>query len=168
MEKPHHSRGNWPDLFLGGVVLLVVAADQLTKWWIMTNLAYGQVLWDIGFLRIVNIQNTGAAFGIFQGFNLIFVIVYFVVLAVIVAMVIRYHNHRYFANNLMARLIIGLILGGMIGNLIDRLRFGHVTDFIDFKIWPAFNIADSALTLSIILIFVYLIFYRAREPRRQE
>lgn len=167
MEKPHRPRGNWRDLVLAGVFLLVVVADQLTKRWITTNLADGQVLWDIGWLRIINIHNTGAAFGIFRGFNLVFIIVYFLVLVVIVTAIVRYHDHPYFANSLMARLIAGLVLGGMTGNLIDRLRFGRVTDFIDFKVWPAFNVADSALTLSIILICVYIIFYWAREPRRQ-
>jgi signal peptidase II len=171
MEKPHCPRGNWRDLGLGGVFLLVVAADQLTKWWITQwwNIARPPdgVLWDAGFVRIIYLHNTGAAFGILQGFNLVFIIVYFVVLVVIVGAIVRYHSHPYFANNLMARLIAGLVLGGMTGNLIDRLRFGRVTDFIDFKVWPAFNVADSALTLSIILIIIYLIFYWAREPRQQ-
>ena len=167
MEKPHRPRGNWRDIILGGVILLVVAADQLTKWWVTSNLAYGQVIWDVGFLRIINVQNTGAAFGIFQGFNLVFVVVYFIVLVVIVTVIARYHHHPYFVKSLMPRLIAGLILGGMTGNLIDRIRFGHVTDFVDFKIWPAFNVADSALTLSIILSCVYLIFYWGREPRHR-
>lgn len=171
MEKPHCPRGNWRDIILGGVILLVVAADQLTKWWIIewwkTTNPLGGVLWDVGFLRIIYLQNTGAAFGIFQGFNLVFVVVYFIVLVVIVTIIARYHHHPYFVKSLMPRLIAGLILGGMTGNLIDRIRFGHVTDFVDFKIWPVFNVADSALTLSIILSCVYLIFYWGRELRHQ-
>ena len=171
MEKPHRPRGNWRDLVLGGVFLLVVAADQLTKWWITqwwsTARPPDGVLWDAGFVRIIYLHNTGAAFGIFQGFNLVFVIFYFVVLIVIVSAIVRYHSHPYFANHIIPRLIAGLVLGGMTGNLVDRIRSGRVTDFIDFKVWPAFNVADSALTLSIILICVYIIFYWAKEPRRQ-
>jgi signal peptidase II len=168
MGKLHRSRGNWRDLVLGGIVLLVVTADQITKWWIRANLADGEILWDVGFLRIINIHNTGAAFGIFRGFNLVFIIIYFVFLAVIVALFIKYHNHHYIAKSLLARVVAGLVLGGMIGNLVDRIRIGHVTDFIDFKIWPAFNVSDSALTLSIIIICVYMIFFWARTPRRQQ
>jgi signal peptidase II len=165
MGKLRRSRSNWRDVLLGGIVLLVVAADQLTKWWITHNVGDGEVLWDVGFLRIINIHNTGAAFGIFRGFNLVFIIIYLVFLAVVLVLVIRFHGHRYFAGSLMARVIVGLILGGMIGNLVDRVHIGHVTDFIDFKIWPAFNVADSALTLSIILFCVYAIFYWGRTRR---
>jgi signal peptidase II len=172
MEKPHrHPRGNWRNLVLAGVFLLVVAADQFTKWWIInwwnTTQSPDGVLWDGGFVRIIYLQNTGAAFGIFQGFNLVFVVFYFIVLIVIAYAIFRYHGHPYIANNIPARIIAGLILGGMTGNLVDRIRFGRVTDFIDFKVWPAFNVADSALTLSIVLICVYIICYWAREPRRQ-
>jgi signal peptidase II len=168
MVKPYPSRSNWRDLFFGGVILLVVAADQLTKWWITTHVPDGTVLWDIGFLRIINIHNTGAAFGIFRGNNLIFIIVYLVILVVFVTLIIKYHNNRYVANSLIARLVVGLVLGGMIGNLTDRLRIGHVTDFIDFKVWPAFNVADSSLVLAMIIVVVYLVFFGNRLTQPQE
>jgi signal peptidase II len=166
MAKPYRSRSSWRDLFFGGVILLVVAADQLTKWWITgwweKTMPPDGVLWNGGFVQIIYLQNTGAAFGIFRGFNLIFIIVYLIILAVFVTLIIKYHNNRYVANSLIARLVVGLILGGMIGNLTDRLRIGHVTDFIDFKVWPAFNVADSSLVLAMIIVVVYLIFFSGR------
>jgi signal peptidase II len=166
MVKPRRSRGNWRDAIIGGIFLLVVAADQLSKWWITHNVGEGAVFWDGGVVRIINIQNTGAAFGIFRGFNLVFIVLYLVFLIIIVALIVRFHNHPYVATRLMPRIIVGLVLGGMIGNFIDRVRIGHVTDFIDFKVWPAFNVADSALTLSIILFCVYMLFFWNKISRR--
>jgi signal peptidase II len=170
MAKPHRSTINWRDAIIAGIVLMVVAADQYTKWlingwWDRVRPPNG-VLWDGGFVQIINIHNTGAAFGIFQGNNLFFIIIYFVMMAVILTLIIKYHNHHYYARSVLARVITGLVLGCMIGNLIDRLRIGHVTDFIDFKIWPVFNVADSALTLALILIVVYLIINWGRISRR--
>ncbi len=154
------------DLVFAAIALLVVAADQLSKWWIVSNLALGETLVDYGFFRIIRVQNTGAAFGIFQGHPLVFTIIDFVGIAVFLFMVLFLSRRWPFLDRMWVRSGIGLILGGTVGNLVDRLRVGQVTDFLDVKIWPTFNVADSAITVGvIILIFCIIFLYRPSEKR---
>src|SRR3989304_7886391 len=75
MSKVHYPRGKWRDIVFAGLVLLVVITDQLTKWWISSNLARGEILWDAGFLQIIHVYNTGAAFGIFKGHSSVLLVV---------------------------------------------------------------------------------------------
>lgn len=133
--------------------LLVVAADQLTKFWVRAH-PLGETIYQLGFLRIVRIQNTGAAFGLFPNHSLILTIVDFIAIALI--LVILLSGRFSFLKVNLSRFALGLILGGTIGNLIDRSRFGSVTDFIDVGFWPVFNIADSALTVGIIILAYFL------------
>jgi len=144
--------------------LLIAVADQLSKAWVRTNLAEGQSLFDIGFLRVTHVHNTGAAFGLFQdqSFALSIVALVGITALLVYALVI----HRYFPwlNSMLGRSALGLILGGTVGNLIDRFRFGYVTDFIDFGFWPTFNIADSAVTVGVI-IFAYSILHLAQAEK---
>jgi signal peptidase II len=130
----------------------VVLADQLSKEWIKTNLAVGQSLFDIGFFRIIHIYNTGAAFGLFQDHTLVLTIISSVAVIVLLFCGLSLQRYLPFLNNITGRVTLGLVLGGTAGNLIDRLHLGHVTDFIDFKVWPAFNIADSAVTVGVIML----------------
>ncbi len=132
--------------------LLVLVTDQLGKTWIRANLHMGQSLFDIGFLRIINIHNTGAAFGLFQNQRLVLTLIAFLGIATIVIAALLSNRYLPFLDNALGRVALGLVLGGTVGNLIDRLRFGYVTDFIDFRIWPTFNVADSAVTIGIIII----------------
>ncbi len=142
----------WP-FFLAA--LGVVVADQLTKLWIRASLIEGQSLFEAGIFSITRFSpNTGAAFGLFQdqSFALAIVAILAASLLLVYALVIR---HRFSPlNNLLTWTVLGLVLGGIVGNLIDRLRFGGVTDFISVGWWPAFNIADSAVVVGAIL-FVY-------------
>ncbi|MFC1860967.1 signal peptidase II [Chloroflexota bacterium] len=139
------------------IVLAVVAADQLSKLWIRNNLVYGQSIVEIGIFRITRIHNTGAAFGLFQGQSFGLTIVA-AAGAVILLVYILFVRHRYpLLDNTLSKLALGLVLGGTIGNLIDRLNMGYVTDFIDIGFWPAFNVADSAITVGV-FIFVYSLF----------
>ena len=147
--------------------LLVVGADQLTKIWVRSNLVVGQSLFEVGLFKIVRFPpNTGAAFGLFpdQSFVLTIVAIAGIILLLVYALFIY---RRYpFLNNLPGRLALGLILGGTIGNLIDRLRYllhqlGGVTDFISIGWWPAFNLADSAVVVGVIL-FAYSLLPLAR------
>ncbi len=138
--------------FVPGVAITVALLDYITK---LAIEKYVHPLKDIDvlpFLRIVNIKNKGAAFGILSGLdNNIFIIIS---LAAIVFILI-YISRTTVKLEIFS---LSLILGGAAGNLIDRLRSGQVTDFIDFFIgnwhWPAFNIADSALTIGIILFLL--------------
>jgi len=165
MQKANKLGGGWRwtiALFL--VALLVVAADQLSKIWIRSNLPLGHSIYEIGFFRIIHIHNTGAAFGLFQGYTFPLIIIALVGIAFLLAYVLVIYRRYPALDNLPNRVAVGLILGGTVGNLIDRLRFGYVTDFIDFNLWPAFNVADSAVTVGAIL-FAYSILFVARIER---
>ena len=141
------------------VALLIVIIDQFTKAWIRSNLALGQSLFDLGFFRLTNIHNTGAAFGLFPGQSLPLAVVSLVGIAILlVCAFVIYYRHSPFLNNRLDKSALGFILGGTVGNLIDRLRFGYVTDFINFNLWPAFNVADSAVTIGVILFACSLLF----------
>ena len=102
-------------------------------------------------LYLTYVQNTGAAFGILQGRPWIFVII----AAGIIVWIVKELGSA--GGRLSARLAAayGLVLGGAAGNLIDRLRFGYVIDFIDFRVWPVFNVADSAITIGVALLILH-------------
>jgi len=134
------------------IALLVVAADQLSKIWIRSNLLVDHSLFEVGFFRITHVHNTGAAFGLFQGQSFLLTIVALVGITVLLVYALVIYRRFPLSDSKLGRSILGLVLGGAVGNLIDRLRFGYVTDFIDVGLWPAFNIADSAITIGAILL----------------
>ncbi len=158
MQKVHRPRDNWRDVAFGCIVLLVVLADQFSKTWIRTNLAFGQSIHDVGFFRILHVQNTGAAFGLFKDHAFTLTIVDIVGIVVILALVFLLRSRWSFYDSMLVRAGMGLVMGGTIGNLIDRLRIGHVTDFLDFKVWPVFNVADASAVVGCIIIAYCLIF----------
>jgi len=151
MRKVNRLQGKWRNVVFSLTGLLIVVADQLSKAWIRTNLPEGRSLFETGFLRITHVHNTGAAFGLFpdQSFALIIVALIGITAILVYALVI-YHRFPWL-DSMLSKSALGLVLGGAVGNLIDRLRFGYVTDFIDFGFWPAFNIADSAITVGVII-----------------
>ncbi len=128
---------------------LVVALDQLTKQLFWRN---GQN-YDLidGYLHITLVKNAGAAFGVFQGGRLFFIIASVVAVALITLVAVRLPGA-----DRNRRLLLGLILGGAIGNLIDRALYGEVIDFIQIGIhghyWPVFNVADMAVTIGAALL----------------
>ncbi len=132
--------------------LAAVAADQLTKLWITDRLAEGHVLWHWWIVDIVRIQrNSGAAFGFFQGMSpfLTFVDIVGICLLLFYVIYIRPRYERL--AGMWPTIALALVLGGTTGNLIDRLRFGGVTDFISIGIWPVFNVADSCITVGVVM-----------------
>lgn len=136
------------------IALLVVIADQLTKLWIINSFPlHEQKVIVPGFFNLVHITNTGAAFGLLAGDKTTLRMVFFVgvALTALVVMVLAY-SHLKKQGKLFVY-AVGLIAGGAIGNLIDRLRFEAVIDFLDFYIgtyhWPAFNVADSCITIGV-------------------
>ena len=137
--------------------ILVVIFDQLTKFWIRSNLALGQSIPDQGFFRITHVHNSGAAFGLFPGQSLLLTIIASTGIVLMLVYIIFINRRFPYLDNLPGRLAMGLILGGTIGNLTDRLLFGYVTDFISVGIWPDFNIADSAVTVGAITIAFLLL-----------
>ena len=165
MQKASEFRSGWQwNMLLFLIALLVVAADQLSKVWIRSNLLVGQSLFEAGFFRITHVNNTGAAFGLFQGQSFLLTIVALVGITVLLVYVLVIYRKFPLLDNRLGRSTLGLVLGGAVGNLIDRLRFGYVTDFIDVGRWPAFNIADSAITVGVIL-FAYSFLRSARAEK---
>lgn len=137
-----------------GIASLVIIIDQLTKQWIMTNFAlYEQQNIIPGLFDLVYVTNTGAAFGFLAGSKNLLRQVFFVGVAIVALVVIVYAYGHLKRQGKIFVYALGLIGGGAIGNLIDRLRFGSVVDFLDFYLgsyhWPAFNVADSAITVGV-------------------
>jgi len=131
-----------------------LAADQLSKLWVRENLLPGESVPKEGVLRLTYVTNEGIIFGLsaHQALSLILPIL------VVAAVLFLYYRYTLFHSGLI-KIALGLVIGGSLGNLVDRIAFGYVTDFIDFRLWgdyhwPAFNLADSALVIGIIL-FVY-------------
>ncbi len=148
---------SWRGAVIALTVLLVVTADQLTKNLWVRSFPEGRAFFEFGFLRFVHVRNTGAAFGILPGQSVALEIVAIVGILALVVMVVL--ARRRFPHLISRGTTAGvsLLLGGASGNLIDRLRFGQVTDFIDVGIWPAFNVADSAIVIGAIITAVSLL-----------
>ncbi|MBA7507254.1 Lipoprotein signal peptidase [subsurface metagenome] len=151
MQKAESLQGKWRNVGFSLTALLIVVADQLSKIWIRSY-PEERAIFEAGFFRIFHTHNTGAAFGLFQGHSFALTIVALVGIAVILLYALFIYRRFPILDNRLGRLALGLILGGAVGNLIDRLHLGYVTDFIDFGVWPAFNIADSAVTVGVIII----------------
>ncbi|OGX38046.1 MAG: signal peptidase II [Omnitrophica WOR_2 bacterium RIFCSPHIGHO2_02_FULL_52_10] len=136
------------------VTFTVVYADRLTKLFFSDLLADGESLPVIhNVLHMTLVHNTGVAFGFFKDQGIVFIVI------PIIAIFLLIFNIYYYRRNdqALSRIYIiafSLILGGAIGNLIDRIVYGHVIDFIDFRIWPVFNIADSAITIGAVIIAI--------------
>lgn len=136
---------------------MIIALDQYTKALVRQSLAPGEMWspwpWLTPYARIVHWYNSGVAFGLFQGKG-----DFFMILAILVALAIIYFYPRVPASDWTLRLAMGLQLGGAVGNLIDRLTLGHVTDFISVGTFPVFNVADSSITIGVIVLLlgVYL------------
>lgn len=129
------------------IVSIILSLDQLTKFLVTKNLLLNQSVPIIkGVFHITLIHNRGAAFGILKNQILLFV---FTSIFAIILIYFNLKNNRYKKSY---SIFLSLILAGALGNLIDRLFFGFVIDFLDFRIWPVFNIADSAITIGAILL----------------
>jgi len=141
-------------LFVGAVV----AADQLTKAWILGNLPlYDHIPAIPGLFRITYVQNTGAAFSSFQGQQWLFLLIF----AVFTGLILWDLWKKKLPFTPLERWCIAAIYGGAVGNLIDRLRFGFVVDMIEteFIEFPVFNVADSFITCGCILLMVHLFIF---------
>jgi signal peptidase II len=137
--------------------VLDIAADQWTKIWLNSTLSEGQSLFNLGIFHVTMVHNTGSAFGLFHDINLPLAIIEAVGAAVVLAiMLIMHRQRRYWGGNL-GIVALGLVFAGTVGNLIDRIHLGYVVDFIDFTYWPVFNVADSSVTIGLIIIAVLLI-----------
>ena len=161
-----HMKGPIKELIFTLVALAVVALDQVSKFFIRANMTPGQSMPEEGFFRITYVTNEGLAFGILS--NQAFLITLTTIVGI--AAILMYARYPLF-NRVLFKISLGLLLGGAVGNLIDRIRFGEVVDFIDVGAWPVFNLADSAIVVGVIIIILYLLFLARREaavPRNDE
>jgi signal peptidase II len=140
-------------LFLFLIAGAIIAFDQLTKSLVREQLNFGEtwmpLTWLAPYARIVHWQNTGAAFGMSQGYNLVFS-----ALAVMVALAIVYFYPKVPYEEFTLRFAMSLQLGGALGNVVDRLTIGEVTDFISVGSFPVFNIADASITIGVIVLLL--------------
>ncbi len=136
-------------------VCLTVLLDQLTKAAVLNNLRPGESLPIIeNVFHLSPVFNKGVAFGLFARQGQFFV---WIVFAIVGAIIIALKLSRARPRTNYGRFILGLIMAGAIGNLIDRARFGWVIDFLDFRVWPVFNLADSAITVGTALLILRIL-----------
>jgi signal peptidase II len=157
----------WPQwLSLGAVALAAIGADQLTKAIVSSQLELNEAVHVVGPFSIRHVQNSGIAFGLFASATS------FVILLTAGAVAwMLYFFARSGSRHPILPVALGLVIGGSVSNLIDRVRLGHVTDFLDFKYWPAFNLADSFIVVGVAILLLALVSddrKSARPPRVRE
>ena len=146
--------------------ILVLVADQITKNLVIERVPENSSIEIIrGFLYITHVKNSGAAFGMFQGYTNILAIISMVAIVLIIILKVILKLDFAFYN-----VSLGFILGGAIGNLIDRYLMGEVTDFINLRFIPVFNIADSSLIIGFCLIIILIIreYFKKEKTRGSE
>lgn len=139
-----------PYLLLALVATLVLALDQLTKQLAVSGLGDGAVVVVPGVFRLRLAFNSGGAFGLLRGLPGFFLVATVAVVTLIVVWARRLEDRRVVA-------ALGLVLGGGLGNLADRVFRGYdgkVVDFLDFHVWPVFNLADTAIVLGVVAVFL--------------
>jgi signal peptidase II len=146
-------------MFNISIILFIIITDQLTKWWIVDNFTLYETQDVIsGFFNLTYITNTGAAFGFLSGDYAAWRQIFFVTVSVVALSFMVYIYKQLKEQGRIFVIAICMIAGGAVGNLIDRLRFGSVIDFLDFHLkghhWPAFNVADSAITVGVGLFLI--------------
>ncbi len=135
------------------IALSLLFLDQFSKYLIRQKLPVAVSIPVINSIfHITYVENTGIAFGLFpQGHSL------FIIISLIIIIVIVFFERKKVLKSPWERFCLGLVLGGALGNLIDRLRFGFVIDFLDFRVWPVFNLADSGVCIGGILMVFFLL-----------
>lgn len=146
----------------GVTAIVILILDQITKAYVdKTMLLHDSIPVIQGFFSITYVRNPGAAFGILAGAPPFFRYIFFVGVTVAAVLLILHYLRRSKAEERLMTLCLSLIIAGAVGNLIDRLRFGEVIDFLDVYLgshhWPAFNVADSAISVGAVILFIELI-----------
>jgi signal peptidase II len=152
--------GLWQWLGLAAVAGAAIAADQATKAIVSSSLALGESADVAGPLSIHHVQNSGIAFGLFPTATLGVIVLTGVAVSWMLVFFARSGGRHP-----ILPVALGLLLGGSLSNLVDRVRLGHVTDFIDFRFWPAFNLADAFIVAGVAVLIGALLL-ADREPRR--
>jgi signal peptidase II len=154
-------------LSLGTGVLAIVTLDQITKVLVAARMSLSESIPVIpGFFHFTYVRNTGMAFGLLSGSDMPFKTLLVTLASILALVAVAYYALRSPGSERVTRIGLTLILGGAIGNIIDRVRLGYVIDFIDVfyrgSHWPAFNVADSAISVGV--GFLVLDSMRQREP----
>jgi signal peptidase II len=149
----------WQWAGLAAVALAAVAADQLTKHVVSSELALDEEVAVVGPFSIHHVQNSGIAFGLFASATAVVT----VLTAVAVAWMLVFFG-RSGSRHPVLPAALGLLIGGSVSNLVDRVRLGHVTDFLDFDRWPAFNLADTFIVVGVAILLAALV-AAERQPR---
>ena len=146
-------------LGLVAVALAAVAADQATKQIVASQLPFGHAVHVLGPFSLHHVQNSGIAFGLFPNSTAVVALL----TGLAVAWMIWFFA-RSGARHPVLPTALGLLIGGSVSNLADRIRLGHVTDFLDFRWWPAFNLADTFICVGVAILLLTLV-WADREPR---
>lgn len=143
-------------MFFYLIAILIIIIDQLTKFAVVSTMdLYESIPIIEGWIHITSVRNTGAAFSILENQTW-----FFIITAIIISLVLVYLIYRVYREYRILALLMALILGGALGNLIDRIMYGSVVDFIDVQIinFAIFNVADIAITVGTALLVIYVIF----------
>ena len=152
------ARAQWIALAVIGST--AVAADQLTKATVSSQLPLGNTAVSIGPFSIHHVQNTGIAFGLFADSTTAVI----ALTAIAVGAMLVFFS-RTARRHPLVPIALGLVIGGSVANLVDRVRLGHVTDFLDFAYWPAFNLADTFIVVGVGLLFASFVAADRASPR---
>ena len=143
--------------FLILIVPLVFGLDRLSKWWVLNHLIEGESINLSFFFHLTRVSNTGAAFGLFKNFRIFLMMTSVICVAALAVM-----SWRRKAARASGEAASFFIIAGALGNLTDRLCYGYVVDFLDFRVWPVFNLADASITFGIGLVLLQI--FRKRSP----
>ena len=148
--------------------MLVLALDQLSKFWVVASLQLNQsvTIWP-DYFYFTYIQNRGTAFGFMSDMDSVIRIPFFITITIAAALIVYSYQRVIREENLMSRVALGLIWGGALGNLVDRLVYGKVIDFIDIRYedfhWFIFNVADSFITVGLLYLFFDFVIKRKQK-----
>jgi signal peptidase II len=146
---------------LAAVAVAAIVADQLTKHVVASEVALDDEVELLGPFAIHHVQNSGIAFGLFASATAAVIVLTLIAIAWMVG-----YFARSGARHPLLPVAVGLLIGGSVSNLADRVRLGHVTDFLDFRYWPAFNLADSFIVIGVAVLLGALV-AADRPPRRR-
>ena len=146
---------------LAAVAVAAVVADQLTKHVVASEVTLDDEVRVLGPFTIHHVQNSGIAFGLFSSATAAVIVLTLIAIGWMVA-----YFARSGARHPLLPVAVGLLIGGSVSNLSDRVRLGHVTDFLDFRYWPAFNLADSFIVIGVAVLLGALV-AADRPPRRR-
>jgi signal peptidase II len=156
------------NLLFALLAVVLITGDQISKVWINSHLYVGQVLWQYGFIQIVFVQNTGAAFGLFQDSQLPLIIIRSIGALIVLTIVVFYNRQIQKWGGAWIMAALGLIFTGTVGNLIDCFRLGYVVDFVNLTYWPVFNVADSCVVVAVFIIAILFIIRMVEDNKKPD